>query len=241
MDARTLIWEAVWEANERLLSLRDADVNLRVLGSDFHQYDMGPPLAESQLSRFETSNGIILPEDYRRFLATLGNGGAGPFYGLKPLHAYELDLSKPFLLTSAMYLACAPEGRESLTESTGHRGILEICHEGSGAHAYLVVNGPAYGTIWRGREHLEPTDLSFIEWYRKWVDRAMCLVENERFVSQLRIGMSSAEVRAIAEGDWQTRPKHRSSTRYFEAPEIPAKLELDPQDRVIRIRPWDFL
>jgi len=48
-----------------------------------------------ELVAFESSNGMQLPEDYRLFLATVGNGGAGPFYGLEPLGSFGRDLSKP--------------------------------------------------------------------------------------------------------------------------------------------------
>jgi hypothetical protein len=50
---------------------------------------------------FEMANRIRLPEDYRRFLSAVGNGGAEPFYGLEPLSNFGRDLSKPFPLIAA--------------------------------------------------------------------------------------------------------------------------------------------
>jgi hypothetical protein len=43
----------------------------------------------------------------------LGNGGAGPFYGIEPLGTFDRDLSKPFQLTSATD-AFSPENLERL-------------------------------------------------------------------------------------------------------------------------------
>jgi hypothetical protein len=41
------------------------------------------------LAAFESTNRIGLPNDYRQFLAMIGNGGAGPFYGLARLNACD--------------------------------------------------------------------------------------------------------------------------------------------------------
>ncbi len=64
--------------------------------------------SEKELINFEKENKITLPLGYRTFLKQIGNGGAGPYYGLEPLESgrevdldYKngkdlLDLSKPF-------------------------------------------------------------------------------------------------------------------------------------------------
>lgn len=56
-----------------------------VFGADGHGFRLNPVLTESQLSSFEKAHSIALPPDYRHFLATIGNGGAGPYYGVFPL------------------------------------------------------------------------------------------------------------------------------------------------------------
>jgi hypothetical protein len=47
------------------------------------------PCQKSELAAFESTNRIGLPNDYRQFLAMIGNGGAGPFYGLARLNACD--------------------------------------------------------------------------------------------------------------------------------------------------------
>src|SRR5215831_15731299 len=57
----------------------------KVFGADSHQFLLNGPLAESVVLTFERKHRIQLPVDYRSFLTTIGNGGAGPFYGVFPL------------------------------------------------------------------------------------------------------------------------------------------------------------
>jgi len=47
-----------------------------------HGFNLNPPLSEKVIVQFELDHGISLPQDYRNFLASIGNGGAGPFYGV---------------------------------------------------------------------------------------------------------------------------------------------------------------
>jgi len=89
------------ELGDMLRRLRATDSNFRVFGSQAHAYRLRPTLSESDLAAFESTNRIRLPDDYRRFLAIICNGEAGPYYGLAPLFAGSRDLSRPFPLTMA--------------------------------------------------------------------------------------------------------------------------------------------
>lgn len=70
---------------EKLAELRAADPGLRVFGASRHRYELNPPVDEAFLTRFETEVGVPLPEEYRTFLTTVGDGGAGPYWGLLSL------------------------------------------------------------------------------------------------------------------------------------------------------------
>ncbi|MCL2714882.1 MAG: hypothetical protein FWD68_09945 [Alphaproteobacteria bacterium] len=226
------------ELGEMLRRLRARDQDFRVFGSEEQGYRLGPPLSEVELTAFEAVNGVRLPDAYRYFLATVGDGGAGPFYGLEPLSslgrdALGCDLSRPFLLTAAT---------EDFSEEP-LPGVLEFCHQGCNIYAYLVVNGPTAGTIWDGCDgEFHPTGLTFDAWYRKWLEHALRALENESLVAQLKVGMSRAEVLAKVGGKWEVREVFLDHpVRLFESEDIPARLELDEQDIVIKINPWPFI
>ncbi len=62
--------------------LRKARGKIKVFGAEAHGFQMNAPLPEATVHQFEQQNGIALPSDYREFLIRIGNGGAGPYYGV---------------------------------------------------------------------------------------------------------------------------------------------------------------
>jgi hypothetical protein len=72
-------FDAIRDGLERL---RTAKRQPNVFGAESHGFKLHPPLSESTVGKFEAKYRIRLPEEYRGFLINLGNGGAGPFYGL---------------------------------------------------------------------------------------------------------------------------------------------------------------
>ncbi len=100
---------------ERFAILAQRDQKRRVFGANGHGYKLNPPLPLAVIEAFEVRHGVSLREDYRRFLIEIGNGGAGPYYGVLPFGKDDDDRdwdggglvgdpSKPFLHTSAWNL-----------------------------------------------------------------------------------------------------------------------------------------
>ena len=63
-----------------------------IFGANGHGFQMNPALQESEAASFERDHKIALPPDYRQFLTCVGNGGAGPFYGVFPLGLMDDNL-----------------------------------------------------------------------------------------------------------------------------------------------------
>jgi hypothetical protein len=65
-----------------LRRLRESTSPLKVFGSQAHGFRTHPPLSEKAVREFEAQHRVTLPPEYRGFLIQVGNGGAGPAYGL---------------------------------------------------------------------------------------------------------------------------------------------------------------
>jgi hypothetical protein len=143
----------------------------RVFGASSHGYGLHPAVPEAEIRAWEHEHAIHLPPDYRAFLGQLGNGGAGPYYGVFKLG--EMDdnfgfkvwepgglvgtLARPFPHAARWNLS--PEELERIQASEDDDEILRtywvaidgaipICHEGCALRDWLVVSGPETGNVW---------------------------------------------------------------------------------------------
>jgi hypothetical protein len=184
---------------EKFARVRELDAACKLFGAASHEYRLGPPLSESDLKSIEREFGIDLPAEYRRFLAEVGCGGAGPYYGLFAPGSPDpedltrvTDLSKPFRWTEAFNPAdlenpCAEEGVEC--EEDGELigmwvpGALYICHYGCALRFFLVVNGPCRDEVWHDWQadnagiypamDKSGNRLGFLAWYEEWLDQSL--------------------------------------------------------------------
>lgn len=68
---------------------KDCDTGFEEFGSDIHRYELNPVIPLSKVRDFENRHNISLPQTYVNFLTNVGNGGAGPDYGLYSLEEVE--------------------------------------------------------------------------------------------------------------------------------------------------------
>lgn len=68
----------------RLAELDRRDRRRRLFGASSHDYRINQRLPAATIEAFEGRHGISLPDDYRSFLTEIGDGGAGPGYGVLP-------------------------------------------------------------------------------------------------------------------------------------------------------------
>lgn len=70
---------------ELLEKAKKVDSEYKVFGSDKHKYRLNPPVSLDEVLTLEVDFNIKLPDNYVYFLTEIGNGGAGPYYGLYSL------------------------------------------------------------------------------------------------------------------------------------------------------------
>jgi len=121
---------------EGLAALDRKDPQRRLFGSQVHEYRLNPPLRAAVIQAFEKKRLISLPEDYGYFIGAVGNGGAGPYYGLFPFGDHDNgddsckwedgyligDLAQPFPHTQDWNL---PKSFWAEPEPDGHRSEEE--------------------------------------------------------------------------------------------------------------------
>ncbi|RAI97889.1 SMI1/KNR4 family protein SUKH-1 [Chitinophaga skermanii] len=175
----TLSYFITMKTNElasKLAMLRKKDgwrlfrkVRYRIFGSIAHHYKLNRTLREKDIRAFEEAHYIELPTEYRNFLSKMGNGGAGPGYGIFPIEKWNLDLAtyngflaKPFPHKKAWNMEQAFDLEdENFFESAAYQhwetsyyddeqltGSMRICHNGYGVYTLLVVSGVEAGNVW---------------------------------------------------------------------------------------------
>lgn len=179
------------------LKLKDSDCEN--FGADTHQYKLNPAIKGNIIETFERVHSICLPESYRLFITNIGDGGAGPCYGLYSFQkAIELSvdadagvwLADEFPLTNQdvdNYFQhcqqCEDEGETDLikkiTMPDPLPNMLCLAEYGCNCFYILVVNGEQKDTVWLidgDNNTISPVlneykkQRTFIDWYGSWLD-----------------------------------------------------------------------
>ena len=105
------------EEVEKILNQAESiDPKHDMFGVSAHQYKLNPPVSRTFVHDVEEKYHFLLPEDYVQFITEVGDGGAGPDYGICPFknilakgsspgaekfrEAYRYSLSKAFEVRS---------------------------------------------------------------------------------------------------------------------------------------------
>jgi hypothetical protein len=155
-----------------------------VFGAVQHGYVLAPTLSEAEAKAFEEKHRIVLPGEYRAFLTEVGNGGAGPFYGIFPLGLDDWGdplEDEQFGSLERPFPGSLPVETPGLDFSPEHLldGCLQIAHMGCALYVLLAVSGPLRESLW---EDLRANDgglrllldekggrLGFGDWYMAWL------------------------------------------------------------------------
>jgi hypothetical protein len=158
---RQMLWQPLRRA---VLERAAADPMHHCFGASQHRYHLRAALTEARLLEIEMTAQIRLPEDYRDFLLEIGDGIAGPYYGLFPLdHPTQL---------SQLGGSCELGAGAEPAASTLWQGVVALCHLGCGYIAYLIVEGSRRGQIWLDASAVGAVALiapHFIAFYSAWL------------------------------------------------------------------------
>jgi hypothetical protein len=159
---------------------------LTCFGSNQHRFRLNRCLSESAISKFEVKHRVRLPEDYREFLLRVGNGGAGPYYGLLPLEKWADAmmedhpdyLARPSPLRPDMPADIRWEETLQCPWEELFQGTLALSHHGCAYYALLVVTGSFRGRVVYinldccGAPYFV-LDEDFVSWYERWLDELL--------------------------------------------------------------------
>ncbi|MDN4078758.1 SMI1/KNR4 family protein [Paenibacillus polymyxa] len=171
---------------------KDADIS--VFGASSHQYRVKEKLTAKELEDWQTLNQVTLPEPYALFLMKIGNGGAGPYYGIYSLGKATSYTERQVLLAkSVLHPGMTKEEWNHLIEpltrdedipdeeydDTCNKvlgGMLCIGTQGCEYDMYLVLEGKYRGRIvYTSDFHPDHPfffvyEGSFLDWYERWLD-----------------------------------------------------------------------
>ena len=196
----------VGKLRRQLKRAGEKDSDFSRFGADGHKYQLRPPASEKAIAAFETRFGVSLPEGYRNFLLWMGNGGAGPFYGLYPLKEVE-----PCQLPDYSGGMVLPLGTQGCTLMTG-----------------LVLDGPDQGrVIYYDEDECGPPTImrepDFLTWYERWTREVIAGYDDEEMYFGLYLDGKPQELMELYEQteDVQTRIEIVESCYKFQ--ELPDK------------------
>lgn len=170
-----------------------ADPERKVFGANAHQYALNPVLPLEAVQAYQEKYNIVLPSDYVFLITQVGNGGAGPYYGIYPL---EIDKpgreneGVPFITShltrnqwigKLMPISCENEDIEDCPDDVYEqieaevvRGTYPVGTQGCSYQTMAIASGAEENRIfyvdidWNYEEMPYDTGMTFLEWYENY-------------------------------------------------------------------------
>ncbi|MDQ3800087.1 MAG: SMI1/KNR4 family protein [Acidobacteriota bacterium] len=182
------MWENCLEKLERLKNL---DKQFQVFGAEEHQYILNSPLPDEVIDEIAEEIEIPLPLELKRFYAEVGNGIAGPDYGLIDIYGLRgIRANAPYVDVEALKRKL---GRKYLDEGN-LSGLVSVVAQGCGHEICLITSGEKVGKVVyvSGDGYVSETDQNLVEYYEKWLDNQ--LDKFEAVEALMRAGRSYQEI-----------------------------------------------
>jgi hypothetical protein len=217
----------------KLQALATLDDEHELFGARSHRYRLRPPLCAATVDHFERVHQLMLPADYRAFLQLLGDGGAGPGYGLSPLHPWNVpafyrdigsaptankprpalarasDPGRPFPFDEEWIVPQTDELLRLADDANPYDGCLLLAEMGYVTQCFLVITGAAAGEVWYDTTPadgaLAPSGQSFRVWYESWLDEQIRMMATRRIYDQIE-----------RDPRWTPLPRYQQLRPYFE-------------------------
>lgn len=148
----------------QIKEIKQKDPDFKVFGSYRWSYTFRP-VTPYEIEFLEKQNEIELPFDFKEFILEIGFG-AGPSYGVNlssflKVERYELEGDDDFL--------------KPLDD-----GYIVVSEHGCGIETVLIIDGKHKGEIWQNNDFgVEKYAESYYEWYTKWLNAILKVLENE--------------------------------------------------------------
>jgi hypothetical protein len=155
------IQEQIQRIKVKLPLAQKKDAGFKIFGASSHKYLLNPPISQEVLNAYEAKNNIVLPIEYKQFLTEIGNGGAGPYYGIYKLKedAFDEYLSKPChlhpILTDEQWASLTEFSEQDdiddeeyeIARNSLFQGMLHIGTQGCTYQMMLIVSGENRGRV----------------------------------------------------------------------------------------------
>ncbi|AUI88068.1 hypothetical protein BS333_16990 [Vibrio azureus] len=190
--------EQIIRIKQKLKKAYSVDSDFKVFGASSHKYCVKDPISNSKIEEFESTYRVTLPLCYKEFMLNVGNGGAGPYFGIYPLEYGVSLLAKKAGETLGNEVLISPgitdDEWEELTlklddvnlsddvlddlDAEFYSGILPIGSQGCTYYHALVLNGKYAGRVVNVDVALNMPILfcyenNFLDWYERWLDEVI--------------------------------------------------------------------
>ncbi|MCG7408328.1 SMI1/KNR4 family protein [Paenibacillus sp. ACRRX] len=180
--------------NNKLEKAMHKDMDCLVFGASSHKYRVNEKLTAKELADWQAKNQVALPEPYTQFLTNVGNGGAGPYYGIYSIGEATSHIDSSVLATKCvLHPEMTKEEWNRLTsplisdedisdleyEAVRDQvmgGMLCIGTQGCEYDMYLVIEGKYRGRIvytsdfYPDHPFFFVYEDNFLDWYERWLD-----------------------------------------------------------------------
>lgn len=217
------------------------DPDFERFGAYSHKYKLSAPVSEETLLEFEKQYQIQLPEEYRDFLKLVGNGGAGPYYGLYGVEAQKKELHNsrvyrvepdpviyPNMSDEDWDRVADPEGRRKGEAVYPYVGILPIGSQGCTLMTGLVLKGPYRGQVVYYDEDLcgKPffvREKGFLAWYERWLREVIAGYNDEEAGFGLNVDGNPKQLMELYEQTEDPEEKIEIIDSFYKFETLPGK------------------